>query len=793
MRSRLRYLIITGVAACHLLSGQAALRRGNQLGTPPAAAAGDRQSRQLNLPGGLRPGDIITIQADHLQATITPTRKFYRASGAVQIDVRDLRLSADRMSYDSQTGEAIASGHVAFDSQSEQTHIEGTRATYNFLRSTGEFDDFHGVSGLRMRGRQATPLSNNPLIFSGKKLLRLGVERYRLVDGKLTSCALPNPKWMLTAGHADIELGKDARLYHAAFRLFDVPIFYAPFLTHSTTRTGRHSGLLLPVASHSNIKGYILGDSFYWAAARNLSLTFGGEYYSTRGWADHLTIESLPTRNSAFAVQLDGVFDRGLALPGGARLRQGGQELHFTGDHESASGFRSVLDVDYLSSYLYRLVFKNTFADAINSEAISTAFTERQADGRDFAVVAHRYQDFLGTSPHASLSLASLPALDWSAYAQPLARRLPLYFSWDTSAGLLHRSEPGFATGIMERLDLEPRLSLPLQTPAGTLTGDLAVRSTFYSERQSVSTALSATTAPRLSTGNLWRNSATADLEWRPPALERIFSSPSGWLGDRLEHVFEPQLGYHYTGGVADPNQIIRFDDRDILTNSRELEYGFTNRILGAGAKPGESRELISWTLLQKYFFDPGFGGALIPGARNVFLTTEMLSPFDVEALPLRFSPLSSVVRVSPFTRFDGEWRLDYDSHDHRVAASAFSGNFHFGKGFFSGSHYMLRPPPGLTVLGAAPRFNQMRLSTGYGNALAPGFSLAGSIAYDARTGRLQYTTLQATHNWDCCGFSLEYRRFSLASVRRENQFLVSFTLANVGTFGNLKRQDRLF
>ncbi|MGH9393189.1 MAG: LPS-assembly protein LptD, partial [Terriglobales bacterium] len=139
------------------------------------------------------------------------------------------------------------------------------------------------------------------------------------------------------------------------------------------------------------------------------------------------------------------------------------------------------------------------------------------------------------------------------------------------------------------------------------------------------------------------------------------------------------------------------------------------------------------------------------------------------------------------------EWRLDYDSHSHDVAASAFSGNFHFGKGFFSGSHYLLRPPAGLAPLQAPPRFDQVRLAAGYGNAAAPGYSMAAAVAYDAITGKLQYTTLQASHNWDCCGFSLEYRRFALASVRRENQFLVSFTLANVATFGNLKRQDRLF
>jgi len=792
---RPRYLIIASFALCQLVSAQSTRPTGNQLGTSAPAA-----SRTLRLPAaaGAFAGATVTLQADTITATLTPQRKLYVADGDVTIQARDLRLSADHMSYDSQTGEAVASGHVAFDSLSEHTHIEGLRGRYNFFASTGEFDDFHGVSGLSVAGRTVTPTSNNPLIFSGKTLLRLGPNHYRLEGGELTSCALPNPKWMLTARSADIELGGNARLRSTVFRLFDVPIFYAPFLTHSTQTQGRHSGVLLPIASHSTTKGYVLGDSFYWAAARNLNLTVGANYYSARGWGDQVAIEALPTRSSALNLELNGVFDH---------RHQGGQELQMNGYDELRSGFRAVLNVDYLSSYLYRLEFQNNFADATNSEAISTAFVEKQTHGRDLSVSVHRYQDFLGATVSAptataaaadgaNLSLATLPSLDWTGYGQALDRRVPVYLTWDANAGLLDRSEPGFSTGIMERFDLNPGLTVPVATPAGIFTGEVSARSTFYSERQNAGTALLATAPPQLMAGNLWRNSATADLEWRPPALARVFQTPA-WLrhalGPRIEHVVEPRLAYAYTGGVSNPNEIVRFDERDILTNSSEVDYGVTNRLLSAGATPGTSRDVASWTLEQKYFFNPTFSGALVPGARNVFLTTAMLSPFSVEALPLRFSALSSVVRVSPFSRFDGEWRLDYNTHDHQVQASAFSGNFHLGKAFFSGSHYLLHPPPGLTSVGAVEAFNQMRFSGGYGNAQTPGYSLAGAVAYDARTMLLQYTTIQASRNWDCCGFSVEYRHFSLASVRIENQFLVSFTLANVATFGNLKRQNRLF
>jgi len=57
----------------------------------------------------------------------------------------------------------------------------------------------------------------------------------------------------------------------------------------------------------------------------------------------------------------------------------------------------------------------------------------------------------------------------------------------------------------------------------------------------------------------------------------------------------------------------------------------------------------------------------------------------------------------------------------------------------------------------------------------------------------MQYATVQAAYNWDCCGFSIEYRKFELGSVRNENVYRFNFTLANIGAAGNLRHAERLF
>jgi LPS-assembly protein len=93
--------------------------------------------------------------------------------------------------------------------------------------------------------------------------------------------------------------------------------------------------------------------------------------------------------------------------------------------------------------------------------------------------------------------------------------------------------------------------------------------------------------------------------------------------------------------------------------------------------------------------------------------------------------------------------------------------------------------------------YHQFRVLLGYGQGYDQlnkrGLSAAASFGFDANLGSLQYATAETSYNWDCCGLSVEYRRFALGSVRNENQYRFTFSLANVGAFGNLRRQERLY
>ncbi len=206
---------------------------------------------------------------------------------------------------------------------------------------------------------------------------------------------------------------------------------------------------------------------------------------------------------------------------------------------------------------------------------------------------------------------------------------------------------------------------------------------------------------------------------------------------------------------------------------------------------------MLSWELAQKYFLDQKFGGAVVPGVSNVLVSSEDLTGIAFITGPRDFSPIISRLRLQSTDSTQLEWSLDYDTKRGGLNSSNVQFDYRLTRTFFGASHtYLLTPGDILTQTGQVlpqQKFNQFRVLAGYGNPSLRGISAAANVGVDVQFKNFQYSALQTAYNWDCCGVNFEYRRFGLGTVRNENQYRFSFTLANIGTFGNLKRQERLF
>ena len=213
-------------------------------------------------------------------------------------------------------------------------------------------------------------------------------------------------------------------------------------------------------------------------------------------------------------------------------------------------------------------------------------------------------------------------------------------------------------------------------------------------------------------------------------------------------------------------------------------------------AVAGAAHELFSWELGQKYFFDPTFGGALVNGFRNVFTSTVDFTAIAFLTSPRHFSPLISRFRINPLGRLGFNWDLDYDFNLRKINSSLLSVSYRIGSLTLAAGDAYLQAPGGTVSsnnIASPTLFNNVRFGATYGTPLKRGFSAAGIGGYDANKSLLQYTAVQSSYNWDCCGISVEYRRWFLPNIRNENEYRFIFNLANVGTFGNLRRRERLY
>src|SRR5262249_39734956 len=205
-------------------------------------------------------------------------------------------------------------------------------------------------------------------------------------------------------------------------------------------------------------------------------------------------------------------------------------------------------------------------------EVKSQGFLSRSINGFFLGGMAERYQNFQSTTPGDVIKISHAPSLDLSSVDRPLWN-LPLHWSLDASAAGLARSEPGFRTGnLLARFDVHPEVSLPLLLKGWSIRPGIALHDTYYTER-----LVPGEQGPTAQNDPINRTALEATLEIRPPALERVFDRE--FLGRKWKHVIEPRVLYRHTGGVGNFSNILRFDERDILSNTHEVEYGFVTRL----------------------------------------------------------------------------------------------------------------------------------------------------------------------------------------------------------------------
>ena len=208
----------------------------------------------------------------------------------------------------------------------------------------------------------------------------------------------------------EVDVGGNAKIYRSAFDLHGIPILWFPYATHPVEKESRQSGFLMPSVGRSSTKGNIVGDAYYWAINRMMDATVGADYFSLRGWSQRGEFRARPCETSYVDLNYFGVIDRGIGTP---PLKEGGENARLNAAG-ILDGFRGVANIDYLSSFLFRLAFNEVFSQAVYSEVKSQAFLSKSANGFSLNGFSERYQNFLSTTPGQVITILHAPSFDFS-------------------------------------------------------------------------------------------------------------------------------------------------------------------------------------------------------------------------------------------------------------------------------------------------------------------------------------------------------------------------------------------
>jgi len=853
-------IFITTALICHLLVLPRLVTA--QLLCPPPS------------PAALR-GDMADVCAIEQEKEGSVYKLHYRG----RVAFRSYLIWADEATYNSDSGEVVAEGHVLLEGGLNDEYVQASHGIYNVQTEHGRFHHVIGTIGVKQHGGRYLLTTSDPFAFTGKIVDKVGPDRYIVHHGTITTCEVPGersadfggaspgderarkwmgrPKWQFNTPHSVINVEGNAHIYLTTFHVFGIPILFFPYATHPVQRQARQSGFLTPIVGTSNIKGTILGDGFYWAINRSMDATIGAEIFTRRGWAQRGEFRAAPTRNSFAYLTYFGVLDRGDPK---TKQDESGEEIR-AGGSDQFSGFRTVGSIDYLSSFLFRIIWSQTFT-SVYSEVVSQGFLSKNTRGYSYNVWAQRYQNFLSAQTNQVITIDHLPSLEFSTVDRELGNS-GFYWNLDSALEGLHRSQPTTGNDMVfsnaptvGRLDVRPGLSWPLEYHGWLLRPELSVEDTMYSAGQSVLTIRTGSVTRPISFTQaihrfVNRKAAEGSVELRPPTLEKVFDQPV--FGSKLKHVVEPEIVYRKLSGIDNFDQILRFDWRDVLSDTNEVEYGITQRLFAKKISPSDqdcepaaitptsvastphivpaspyfqggetepqtavsdrsrnqpsdqsvlsattncvpptAHEVFSWDLAQKYFLDPTFGGALVPGTQNVFATTVDFNAIAFLTNPRHLSPLISRIHVQPGLGIDVAWDADYDFTFRRINYDSLSVGYHIGQfTFFGGDTYL--QVPGVLNANIPDVFHQARGTVIYGSSTKRGWGGLATMGFDIHSGFLQYVAVQSSYNWNCCGITVDYRRFVLSALRNENQYRFTFNLANIGSFGNLTRRYRMY
>jgi LPS-assembly protein len=237
------------------------------------------------------------------------------AEGNVEISLGTRTMRADRIRYDSRTGEAELAGRVRYKDAEEEFSFD--RIVMNLNSETGIL--YNG----------SILISSNNYRIASQAIEKTGKQSFRIEKGSLTTCPCdPEPDWKFEFRRSQVVLDGYAFAKDITFRVRGTPVLWLPYAAFPVKLT-RQSGMLLPGFSNSKSKGFTVTVPFYWAINRWSDATLTVDSMSRRGVRPEAEYRFVPNRESEGVIRGSIFRDKSVNE---VRWRAYGENIYHSGD-----------------------------------------------------------------------------------------------------------------------------------------------------------------------------------------------------------------------------------------------------------------------------------------------------------------------------------------------------------------------------------------------------------------------------------------------------------------------------
>jgi len=474
-------------------------------------------SLQLTAPDNQARDRPLFVRADEVRGR--PDLEV-EAVGHAELRRSDVRIRADRLSYDQASDTARASGDV---------RIWRDGNLYTGPQAQIRLESFEGfvIEPAFVVGRTGAAGSAARMDF-------LDADRAVTVLARYTSCPADgsgDPAWLLSADRIKLDFETNEGVAEGGVLHFlGVPVLAAPSLSFPLSES-RKSGWLPPIMGLDSKSGFVAGVPYYWNIAPNRDATIAPVIRTSRGPGFNSEFRYLEPSYSG-ALKLD-------LLPNDRQTSSTRYGLNVTHDGLPAPGWDLQLHALRVSDDAYWKDFPDAVPSLTRRLLTTDAQVRRVVPGLlgagDWTFVAgvQAWQPLQGTDP------SSLMAVPYQRMPQIGARTDQLLGN-----GLQATFETEFnrftnPTGVIDtsrltglRLHVIGSVARPYQTPGWTLTPRLSFNAASYALDQPMSDGR--TTASRVIP------TASLDSAW-------VFERETSGLGQTLSQTLEPRVMYVYT------------------------------------------------------------------------------------------------------------------------------------------------------------------------------------------------------------------------------------------------------